>query len=273
MPELPEVEIIVQELQTVGLIGKKITDVAVFWPPIVEPLYPEVFCNKLKGQLIRHILRRGKWIEIQLTHQRLFIHLRMTGKLLFRKLSDDILHERLRLKFDDNSVLQYEDQRKFGRWRLILEGEGIPEIGLDPLSEIFTWEYFETLLKNHRQRIKPLLLNQKYIAGLGNIYVDEALWEARVHPMKLCNQLTSNEMKNLFLAIPKVLMKGIENRGTSLGNHRSNYFSAGGNRGKNQHQLNVFRREGQPCSKCKNKIIKCVVSQRGTHFCSGCQKL
>lgn len=270
MPELPEVETIVQELQEVGLVGRKIVDVSVFWPRTVAPLDPVLFCQKVKGQLIRQIFRRGKWIEIQLSDCRLFIHLRMTGKLFLGKLSDGVLkHERLRLQFDDGCVLHYEDQRKFGRWQL----NASPEIGLDPFSKNFTWEFFENLLVSHHQKIKPLLLNQRYIAGLGNIYVDEALWEAKVHPMKLCDELSTIEKKSLFLAIPRVLRKGVENKGTSLGNHRSNYLNVNGSRGSNQYQLNVFRKEGHSCARCRKKIIKIIVGQRGTHFCPCCQKV
>ena len=195
-------------------------------------------------------------------------------QVVFGTLSDGVLrHERLRLQFDDGRVLHYEDQRKFGRWELVLEGGAHPKIGLEPFSEDFTWEYFDNLLSKYHQKIKTLLLNQRYIAGLGNIYVDEALWEAKVHPIRPCDELTAIEKKSLFEAIPRVLMRAIENKGTSLGDHRSNYLNLNGSRGNNQNQLNVFRKEGQPCPRCGKKIVKSTVGQRGTHFCPCCQKV
>lgn len=274
MPELPEVETIVRELQTSDLIGKTIVAATVYWPRTVSPLTEEEFCQKVKGQKILSIMRRGKWIFLRLSEDNLYVHLRMTGKMFIYQLSDHIrfhAHERLKLELDDGRELRYEDQRKFGRWRL--GKDVISGVGLEPLSEEFKFKSFKKMVLQHSQKIKAFLLNQKYIAGLGNIYVDEALWEAKIHPKKQTNELTAKELKHLYAAIPKVLMKGIESNGTTLGNHRANYFSVSGRRGENQHQLNVFRREGERCFRCGEEIIKITLAQRGTHICPKCQKM
>lgn len=274
MPELPEVETIVRELRAAQLEGRTIVGAAVYWPRTVSPLEPGKFCCEITGQRIKHITRRGKWIEIHLTHHQLFIHLRMTGKLLFRRSSDSQHpHERLRLELDDGRMLSYEDQRKFGRWRLVPEGSELVSVGVDPFSKAFTWQFFERAIKGRFRQMKPLLLDQKVISGLGNIYVDEALWEAKIHPLRRSDTLTAKEMKDLFQAIPLVLSRGIENQGTTLGDHRANYFSVSGRRGGNQFKLRVFRREGEACYRCKSVIKKMVVGQRGTHFCPLCQPL
>src|ERR1700722_4288431 len=252
MPELPEVETIVRELQTSGIVGRKIMAVDVLWPRTVSPSTPKIFSDKLVSQKIFGIARRGKWIVIDLGGERLYVHLRMTGKLHFGRETEEIHpHERLRMHFDDGRILIYEDQRKFGRWALYSAEEKLGlEIGIEPLSEEFTWDYFKTLLKEHRQVIKVLLLNQRYIAGLGNIYVDEALWEAGIHPRKKSDEINVKEAKKLFGAIPEVLRRGIANMGTSLGGRRSNYSRLSGERGTNQNRLHVFRREGEFCERC-----------------------
>lgn len=275
MPELPEVETIVRELQASDLVGRKIVRAEVFWARTVDPMDPDVFCKEVREQKIKHITRRGKWIEIHLTHHKLFIHLRMTGKFYIKKLSDTKHpHERLKLELDDGRELRYEDQRKFGRWRLVLdENEMPPEVGVDPFSKDYTWKFFEDLMKSHHRKMKALLLDQKLIAGLGNIYVDEALWEAKIHPLRTSESLTQKELKALFKAIPEVLSKGIQNQGTTLGNQRANYFSVSGKRGGNQFKLKVFRREGEKCYLCGHTIEKTVVAQRGTHYCAICQKI
>ena len=144
-------------------------------------------------------------------------------------------------------------------------------LGLEPLSDEFTLRAFEDLLRSHQVKIKPFLLNQSYVSGLGNIYVDEALWEAKIHPNRRSSELVAKEIESLHRAIIKVLRKGVENTGTSLGAKRANYFSVSGRRGGNQDSLNVFRRDGEPCPRCGTTIIKITVAQRGTHLCPKCQ--
>lgn len=275
MPELPEVETIVRELAESDLIGKKITACTVSWHRSVEGLTPGAFCQRIIGQKIHEIVRKGKHIVLTLDHDLLIIHLRMTGKFCFQTAVDPVLkHERIRLQFDDKKLLIFEDQRKFGKWKLV-EKEKIKwdKVGLEPLSPDYTLEAFRKLILKRRTPAKAFLLNQAFLAGLGNIYVDEALWESKIHPRRSLLSLNDQEILRLFEAIPKVLEKGILHQGTTLGSSRANYFSVSGRRGGNQYQLNVFRREGQPCLRCGNEIIKIRVAQRGTHVCPHCQKI
>lgn len=274
MPELPEVETIVRELCESNLIGVKITDVKVYWPRTIA--MPEVsqFCDQIINQSIVRISRRGKFIVITLSNDTLLIHLRMTGKLTISSQMREVSsHERVRLLLNDGRYLHYEDQRKFGKWYLLSSPEQkFKMLGLEPLSKDFTLKAFQKLFAKSSQQIKPFLLNQRYIAGLGNIYVDEALWESKIHPTRKVNSLNSEEVVALHRAISHVLRKGVANMGTTLGSMQANYFSVSGRRGGNQTQLKVFRRDGLLCPRCQTKIIKITVAQRGTHICPICQK-
>jgi len=276
MPELPEVETIVQELCSAELIGKHIDKAVVYWHRSIAIPSCEEFPDQISGQTIQQIQRRGKFIVLTLTKDTLLIHLRMTGKILISNNSQEPIHkhERVRLYLNDGRILRYEDQRKFGKWYLLLEPqETLKKLGVEPLSKEFTLEFLEKIIQKHSVSIKSFLLNQKFIAGLGNIYVDEALWLAQVHPLRKANSLNQLEKKALHFAIIQVLKIGIENTGTSLGKHRGNYMGTTGRQGSNQHALNVFRRDGEPCPRCQTTIAKIVVAQRGTHLCPFCQKL
>ncbi len=269
MPELPEVETIVTELNESHLLGKKILRAAVFWNPTIDTLSACQFSQAIKDQKIIRISRQGKYIVFHLSEGYLLVHLRMTGKFLFNLPSR---HERVRLYLDDGRILYYADQRKFGRFYLVKTLEQMKNIGIDPLSKIFTFNAIKLLLNSHSRKIKYFLLDQRYISGLGNIYVDEALWEAKIHPQRFSDTLSDTEIQALHTAILKVLEKGIKNLGTSLGEHQANYFSVSGRRGGNQYKLNVFRREGEPCPRCGRTIMKLRVAQRGTHVCLICQQ-
>lgn len=269
MPELPEVETIVLELKQSKLVGKKILQGEVFWNRTITTPLVDQFLHTIKNQTILNIHRQGKYIIFHLSAAYLLVHLRMTGKFLFTLPTH---HERIRLYLDDGRILHYADQRKFGRFYLVETLDQIKHIGIDPLSNLFTFNALKSFLSAHARQIKPFLLDQKYVSGLGNIYVDEALWEAKIHPQKLSNTLSDTEMHALYAAIPNVLEKGIQNLGTSLGVHQANYFSVSGKRGGNQYKLNVFRRDGKPCPRCGHTIIKLRVAQRGTHICSTCQR-
>ncbi len=274
MPELPEVETIVRELSQSGMIGLKIKSVQVFWERTLEGRSAAEFTALISGQGIKDILRRGKFIVFCLSKDFLLVHLRMTGRFSFVTEKMPLPHERIRLHLSDGSMLCYQDQRKFGRWSLVgsLE-ERIASLGLEPLSEEFTLKRFKELLAPHRRAIKPFLLDQAHLCGIGNIYADEALWEAKIHPLQLANRLTEKEIKLLHRAIINVLQSGIEHQGTTLGSRFANYYSVSGRKGGHQFQLKVFRREGQPCSRCNASIIKIKVAQRGTHLCPICQRV
>lgn len=274
MPELPEVETIVQELIASKIVGKQILQVHVHWNKIIETPGAEEFIQTIKNQAIQHLERRGKYLVFTLSMGVLFVHLRMTGKFeLIEKKEPVAKHEHVRLIFSDGTCLRYLDPRKFGRWSYHQNSEKkMEQLGLEPLGSQFTLTAFKKLLLERHAKIKPFLLNQKYIAGLGNIYVDEALWEAKIHPLRLSHTLTDSEIKALHQAIQHVLKKGIENLGTSLGSGQGNYYSVSGKRGGHQYQLKVFRQEGKVCQRCGDKILKIVVGQRGTHLCPTCQK-
>ncbi len=278
MPELPEVETIVNELCSSQLVGAKILEAKVFWPRTIDTLSIQEFCNQLHNQIILKISRRGKFIVFTLSHYTLLIHLRMTGKFILTNMDQnssslELSHERVQLTFSNGCILHYADQRKFGKWYLLKDPEPIlGQLGLEPLSIDFTFQAFQKIISNKNAQIKPFLLNQHYIAGLGNIYVDEALWEAKISPTRGISTLTSTEVKSLYKAIPHVLKKGIAYMGTSLGSQQANYFSVSGRRGYHQTQLRVFRRDGLLCPRCQTKIIKITLAQRGTHLCPFCQK-
>lgn len=275
MPELPEVETIVRELREAALQHKIILRAKIFWPRSIATPAAEVFCSQIAKQKVVEVTRRGKFIVLQLSQDVLLVHLRMTGKLLLEEGTPPVTsHERVRLYLDDGRILRYEDQRKFGKWYLISGSEKhLSKLGIEPLTEAFTLPAFKKLISGSRTAVKSFLLNQRFVAGMGNIYVDEALWEAKIHPQSPVNQLSPREVAALHKSIPNVLQKGIDNTGTSLGSTRANYFSLSGRRGGNQYKLNVFRREGLPCPRCQTTLIKIVVAQRGTHLCPQCQKL
>lgn len=275
MPELPEVETIVRELRASSLIGLRIEKAMVFWNRSIANLISHQFCQNIASQVIVDIQRRGKFLVFILTHDTLLMHLRMTGKLLIANQECEVHpHERVRLYLSDKRILRYEDQRKFGKWYLTCQPEKIlDKLGLEPLSKEFTLDALKRCLAGCNRRMKSFLLDQRFIAGLGNIYVDEALWVAKIHPLRSIRTLKEEEIVNLYQAVVEVLKRGVENSGTSLGNTRANYFSVSGRRGNNQQALNVFRREGLPCMRCHTVIQKIVVAQRGTHFCPNCQSL
>ena len=275
MPELPEVETIAREMREANLVGLKVEKIEIFWPRTIATPSSAIFAKQLSNQTINNISRRGKFLVLTLSEDTLLVHLRMTGKFLISHRDvPKTKHEHVRLHLSDKRVLKYEDQRKFGKWYLLKDPqEKLQEIGLEPLESTFTFQAFKEKLLNRKALIKKFLLDQRFIAGLGNIYVDEALWEAKIHPLRSLSSLTSEELVALHESIPKVLNKGVANLGTSLGAHRANYFSVSGRRGGNQYQLNVFRQEGSKCSRCEQTIIKTVVAQRGTHICPNCQKI
>ncbi|MBA3817039.1 MAG: DNA-formamidopyrimidine glycosylase [Parachlamydiaceae bacterium] len=273
MPELPEVETIVQGLRKEGLIGLKVKRALVYWERSLADHSSSSFSHRIVEQTIVDITRKGKFLVFSLDQDTLLVHLRMTGKFFVEDQGAAIHpHERIRLCLSDHRILRYEDQRKFGKWYLLSDPEEVlHKIGIEPLSRDFTLIAFKRLLENSNRQIKPFLLDQHYIAGLGNIYVDEALWEAKIHPLRSIQSLNEKEKALLHRAIILVLKKGVANSGTSLGAYRSNYLSVAGRRGSNQQDLKVFRREGLSCSRCNGIIKKIVVAQRGTHICPICQ--
>ncbi|KIC72158.1 DNA-formamidopyrimidine glycosylase [Candidatus Protochlamydia amoebophila] len=275
MPELPEVHTIVQDLKQSRLIGKKIISTEIFWPKTLAVPTPEIFCQQVQGQSIQNVDRRGKYIIFQLSNQMfLIVHLRMTGRFQFvTSQTPTSPYVRIQFNFENDDQLRFHDTRKFGRWYLVSDVEEIiGHLGPEPLLSSFTFELFEDMMKNRKTLLKSLLLDQSFIVGLGNIYVDEALWEAKLHPLIPANQINLKHLKILYHSIKYVLEKGIQARGTTLGPGRTHYYRLDGSKGEHQTLLNVFRKTGHPCPRCGHLIERLIVAQRGTHICPICQK-
>jgi formamidopyrimidine-DNA glycosylase len=274
MPELPEVQTIVNDLIDSGLQGATIRSVQVNWPRSIAGITPAAFIRRLKGAVIVGIRRRAKYIVFDLGPDMvLLLHLRMSGRLRFEKTGTaPDRHEHVCIAFADGRELRLHDTRKFARLYLCSSPEHIlGSLGPEPLEAEFTRAGLRAMLAKKRM-LKPLLLDQRVIAGLGNIYVDEALWEAGLHPCRRACSLTRAEQKKLFAAIPRVLKRGLAGMGTTLGTGEANFYSVAGRRGGNRSQLRVFRRTGLPCPRCGIPIERIIVGQRSTHICPECQR-
>lgn len=271
MPELPEVETIASQLRARGVEGKEILSVQVNWAPTVEPFSATAFSEAVTGQVITEISRVGKWMLFSLSSgQTLMVHLRMAGSFAMEQGS----HDRIVVKLSDGLTLYYRDTRKFGRWKLVDDPNDIlKKLGPDAVTRAFSGKYFREMMQKKHRMIKPLILDQSIVAGLGNIYADEALWESKIHPERLADSLSEDELTALFKAIKKVLKQGIKNRGTSLGDGKTNYRQVDGESGENRGEVNAYGQGGKPCRRCGTLLEKIVVAQRGTTFCPACQKI
>ena len=276
MPELPEVETVVRDLSHAGVVGCTITGARISWPRTVQGMKQSAFRDRLCGCRILDIQRRAKYIVIPFSsRQWLLIHLRMTGRLHIEdSAAPRPVHERAALLLDDGRELRFIDTRKFGRWVLLDDASTVlGGLGPEPLSPTFSAKAFHAILHKRHRMLKPLLLDQHVLSGLGNIYVDEALWEAQLHPCLRSNTVLAADSRKLYAAIRKVLRRGIRSMGTSLGTGKGNFYSVAGRRGKNQDGLRVFRRHGEPCVRCGTEIVRMIVAQRSTHICPTCQPI
>jgi formamidopyrimidine-DNA glycosylase len=275
MPELPEVQTVVNDLIAAGLSGKTISGAKVFWPRTIHAMSSRSFCRTIAGKTIKTIRRRAKYIVIDLSDGwHLLIHLRMTGRLHLADPGAPInKHEHVCLQLGPQLQLRYHDTRKFGRLYLVNnENDILGKLGPEPLDDAFTAAQLYAILQSHARMVKPMLLDQTILAGLGNIYVDEALWDAHLHPCRISSGVSRTQATALHRAIQKALKKGLKNMGTTLGTGQANFYSVGRRSGRNRDQLNVFRRTGQPCPRCKKTISRLIVGQRSTHICLTCQK-
>jgi formamidopyrimidine-DNA glycosylase len=274
MPELPEVETVRKGLERL-VVGKTIQEVTVLWAKIIETPEIELFEHQLIGQTIQKMERRGKFLIFKLTDFDLISHLRMEGKYEVHEKDDErTKHTHVIFTFTDGSQLRYLDVRKFGRMVLVEKDQGqnykgILALGPEPIPAAFKLADFRLGLKKHHKAIKPLLLDQQLVTGLGNIYVDEALWEAKIHPEQPADSLKNKEVETLYYAIIDVLAHAVEAGGTTI----RSYLNALGEAGKFQIMLNVYGQTNQPCPRCGTPIKKIKVAQRGTHFCPTCQTL
>jgi formamidopyrimidine-DNA glycosylase len=274
MPELPEVETYVRELEPL-LAGRQVLAAEVLWPRTVATPSPDEFAARVAGQRFATFGRRAKYMLLGLDGgDTLIVHLRMTGHLHVKEagaLPD--AHTHVLFDLDDSRRLHYQDPRKFGRMWLTAEPDVVlRKLGPEPLSEAFSGEELARKLAGRKAAIKGLLLDQALAAGVGNIYADEALFRAGVHPLRPGGSLTSAEIDRLRAAVAAVLIDGIAAAGSSLGGSSlQNYSRPGGQSGSFQEEHRVFRRTGQPCLTCGAPIERIVVGQRSTHFCPQCQ--
>lgn len=264
MPELPEVETIVRGLHPV-ITGKGFWQCIVYWDRSVAHPEAQLIGEKITGQIIQKVTRRGKYIVIPLSRDTLLVHLRMSGDLRFESQPNHLfLHDRIEFQFEDGSRLVFNDARKFGRvWLVDDPVKVLGSLGPEPLDESFTAAEFHGMLGSCRRQLKPLLLDQTFLAGLGNIYTDEALHLAGLHPATLTDRLDLADAERLLVAIRSVLQEGIRRNGASI-----DWVYRGG---EFQNYFRVYHRTGEPCIVCGTEIKRIVVAQRGTHYCPICQ--
>jgi formamidopyrimidine-DNA glycosylase len=274
VPELPEVQTVVNDLLAAGLVGETITRVHVRWPGCIAALSAENFRRRLSGCRITDVSRRAKFIVWQLNgHQTMLTHLRMTGRFSLKPPGTAYgKHDHLSFTLTSRRQLRFQDTRKFGRFYLADCDAILRRLGPEPLERRFSARLLGARLARHRRQLKPLLLDQHFLAGLGNIYVDEALWEAGLHPLRLSNSLTASEAQRLHRSIRQVLRRGLRNMGTTLGTGETTFYSVAGKRGRNRDELKVFRQTGASCPRCRTAIVRMVVGQRSTHICPICQR-
>jgi formamidopyrimidine-DNA glycosylase len=264
MPELPEVETIARKLKP-DLVGKTILSADLRWPRTMAFPSPRKFKAQIQGQRIRDVGRRAKFLILRLDDYHLLIHLRMSGDLSIR---DSTIrsgtHDRLVIKLSGNKSLVFNDTRKFGRvWLTANPEEVLGRLGPEPLHASFTPEWLHSALHGRRRQLKPLLLDQTFLAGLGNIYTDEALHMAKLHPLTASNSVTAEQAQALHAAIHSVLNEGIRRNGASF-----DWVYRGG---EFQNYFRVYDRKDQECPVCGARIERILVGQRGTHYCPGCQ--
>lgn len=270
MPELPEVETIARSIAP-HVAGRKIVSADVRWARTVATPSPKKFRERIKGQRILGVTRRAKYLILKLEDYNLLIHLRMSGDIVVRKgkmqaKKHDRLILALRGERGEESSLAFNDTRKFGRVWLTDDPDSIlGKLGPEPLGKEFTPKWLYENLRRRNRQLKPLLLDQNFLAGIGNIYADESLHLAKLHPLGLSNAVTLKQAKALHEAIRSVLKEGIRRNGASI-----DWVYRGG---EFQNYFRVYGREGEPCSACGTEIQKFTVGQRGTRVCPKCQPL
>ncbi|MDY6846667.1 MAG: DNA-formamidopyrimidine glycosylase [Chloroflexota bacterium] len=269
MPELPEVETIIRRLKGSGgapsVLGQRIQSVEINWGKIIALPDPPQFKQNLVGKTIIDAKRRGKFMYFPLDLGHLFAHLRMSGDMRLEKKSKPVEpYDRVLLNFSANYRMVFSNIRKFGRmWYTNDPEDVIGKLGTEPLSEYFTPLHLYEKLQAHSRQIKPLLMDQTFIAGLGNVYTDEALFISGIHPLRPSDSLTRADAEHLHHAIQSVLREGIRSLGASI-----DWIYRGG---QFQNYFKVYKREGMPCPRCGTSIVKIRVGQRGTHLCPRCQ--
>ncbi|MEC9306747.1 MAG: bifunctional DNA-formamidopyrimidine glycosylase/DNA-(apurinic or apyrimidinic site) lyase [Candidatus Neomarinimicrobiota bacterium] len=268
MPELPEVQTVVNGLKE-DLVGDRITCITPIWEKVLSNFIPSDLFIKGRMTLIQDVTRRAKFIIIHFPSSILAIHLRMTGKLFFPVANQIPKHTTAVIKLDSRKKLIFHDTRKFGRIYLYNDLTPINERhGPEPLGKNFSVGWLHRALQQRKRNIKALLLDQSFLAGLGNIYVDESLWAAGIHPGSISNALPEARIRRLHEAVQAILNAAITARGTTI----IDFSYLNGQSGHYTSQLRIFGRQGQPCITCGREIEKIKVAGRGTYVCSRCQK-
>jgi formamidopyrimidine-DNA glycosylase len=273
MPELPEVETIRVALEP-HLVGRRFERVEIQDPRLVRPFEPTAVAAELAGERVAELKRRGKYLVVRFESGRvLLIHLRMTGSLRHGRAGslDSDPYRRAVVTLDDGSHVAYRDVRRFGTWHLLEPDEVdaylAARLGREPLERTFTPRRLAERLEGRRAPLKAALLDQRTVAGLGNIYVDEALWRARLHPLRPAASLDADEIARLTRGIRDALRAGIAHQGASL----RDYSTPGGGRGRMQERFRVYGRDGEPCPRGGTPVEKTRVAGRGTWYCPSCQ--
>jgi formamidopyrimidine-DNA glycosylase len=274
VPELPEVETVRLGLEP-ALVGRRFDRVEITDPRLTRPFDPRTVAAELEGERVSALERRGKYLVVRFESGRgLLIHLRMTGSLRHApsgSLADDP-HRRAVVRLDDGSDVAYRDVRRFGTWLLAEREELEPylaaRLGTEPLGPDFTVRELRDRLARRRAPIKAALLDQRTAAGLGNIYVDEALWRARIHPLRPASSLRAAEIRQLHAAVREALEAGLARQGATL----RDYAQPDGRAGSMQHEFKVYGREGEPCERCGTPIEKTRAGGRGSWYCPRCQR-
>jgi formamidopyrimidine-DNA glycosylase len=272
VPELPEVETVRRNIAP-ALEGRRLEHVEISDVRLTRPEDPLVVAAELTGERVAHVDRRGKYLIVRFASGRaLLIHLRMTGSLRVDGLAGDP-HRRALLTLDDGSEVAYRDVRRFGTWLLLEPGELEPYLGArlgeEPLVAAFTAKGLGERLEGRRAALKAALLDQRTLAGLGNIYVDEALWYAKLHPLRPAGSLDRDELRRLHRAIRKALELGVARQGSTL----TDYRLPDGTSGSMQKEFKAYGRADEPCDRCGTLLAKTRVGGRGTWFCPVCQQL
>lgn len=269
MPELPEVETIVRKLRfgtdAPSLVGQTIERVTIQWPRHVAVPDAKTFQSELSGRTIKTVDRRGKYLVLSLDQGCLLIHLKMTGDLMMSPEGEEPgPYDHTVFHFSSGWELRFSDARKFGKVYLVDDARQITgKLGPEPLGDGFGVTDFAERLQHRKRILKPLLMDQSFLAGIGNIYADEALHLAGIHPTRRSDQLSNDEIRRLWQGIQQALQSGIKHNGASL-----DWVYRGGDF---QNHFRVYQKAGEPCLKCGSEIVRIVVGQRGTHYCPTCQ--
>ncbi|HET6643795.1 MAG TPA: bifunctional DNA-formamidopyrimidine glycosylase/DNA-(apurinic or apyrimidinic site) lyase [Gaiellaceae bacterium] len=274
MPELPEVETVRASLEP-ALVGRRFERVEIRDARLTRPLDPDEVAAELQGEVVEALERRGKYLVFRFRSGRvLLVHLRMTGSFRHERngTADDDPYRRAVISLDNGSDISYRDVRRFGTWVLLEPGEEVPylatRLGEEPLTTSFTGATLAARLHGRRAPVKAALLDQRAAAGMGNIYADEALWRARIHPLRPARDLSQAEIRRLHRGINDAIRAGIARQGTTLRDYRT----PDGGSGSMQDELRVYAREGEPCFRCGTAIAKTRAGGRGTWYCPSCQR-